>query len=93
MSPRNPVLGIAEVFPNAPREDPDVLEHVREVAGAVAGEANITSAPIGITYRDLPDGGVRIGPRGAAALPLEIGTRKIPARRYVKRALDNRRIE
>lgn len=84
---------VTRIDPDAARDDRQVLAAVRAIAGRIAREANRTSAEIGITYRDLPDGsGVRVGPHGAAGLPLEIGTRRIPARRYVKRALDARRI-
>lgn len=86
-------LEIVRVNPEAVHEDPRVMERIREDAGAIAREANRTSAEIGITYRDLPDGtGVRIGPRGAPAIAREVGTRKVPAARPVKKALDRRRL-
>lgn len=84
---------IPDLNPDAVYDDPAIMAAVRALAGAIAKDANQTSAAIGITWRDLPDGtGVRIGPRGAAALPLEIGTARAPARRYLKRALDRRRV-
>lgn len=88
-----PTLGVIRLRREALKEDPGVLTETRKVAGAVAHDANRTSAKIGITYRDLPDGeGVRIGPTGAAGLPTEIGTRRTSAHRFVKNALDKRRI-
>lgn len=76
-----------------PADDPEVMERTRQLAGEIARDANRTSARIGITYEDLPDGsGVRIGPRGAPAIAVEIGTAQLPARRPVKRALDRRRL-
>lgn len=85
-------LQLARLNPDALKEDPKVDAALRQFAGEVAREANRTSAPIGITYRRTEPGVVRIGPRGAAALPLEVGTSRIPARRYVKNALDRRRL-
>lgn len=64
----------------------------KEKAGEISRLANRnTSAPVGITYRDLRSGGkrvIRVGPRGAAAIPVELGTRRLRARKPVKRALD-----
>lgn len=69
--------------------DEGVQKAVEDVARSISKQANRNStAPIGITYRRIDDETVRIGPRGAAAVPIEYGTKDFPARRPVKRALD-----
>ena len=73
-------------------EDPRAMQSVRNVAGEIAKDANKTDAKIGITYRDNDDGkSVRVGPRGAPAIVVEVGGKRHSARRPVKRALDRRR--
>jgi hypothetical protein len=80
--------------PAALKEDPAIREALRRFAAEVTREANRTSARAGYTYR-LTEGDdgpmVRIGPTGAAGLPVEIGSRTVSARRHVKRALDAQR--
>jgi len=76
------------------KEDPEIRAALRRFAAAVTGEANRTSARAGYTYKitEGDDGPVvRIGPTGAAGLPVEIGSRTVSARRHVKRALDSQR--
>lgn len=87
-------LGVTDLDTDAILDSPQVLRATKQLAGDLAAETNRTSAEVGITYRVQEDRRtVRVGPRGAAALPLEVGTRRIPARRTFKRALDRRRIE
>jgi hypothetical protein len=72
------ILGSAEV--NAAAE---------AVATSIVKTANRnTSAPVGITWRRVDEQTIRIGPRGAAAIAVEYGSRMLSARRPVKRALD-----
>lgn len=75
----------------APFEDPQVWKSIRGKAWEVVETANQTSAPIGITYRQV-DEAVRITSRGAPAVALEVGTSRQPAKRYVKRSLDQHRL-
>jgi hypothetical protein len=69
---------------------------LRRIAGSIARQANQTSAKIGITYRrnyrGRGDDVYTIVPAGAAAIPVEFGSFRTPAKRYVKRALDAHRI-
>jgi len=59
------------------------------VATSIIKTANRnTSAPVGITWRRRDEQTIRIGPRGAAAIAVEFGSRSLSARRPVKRALD-----
>lgn len=80
----------------APLEDNRVWNQVLDIGRQIAREANRnTSAPIGIMAHFEGRGADRkvvIGPRGAAAVPLEFGTARLPARRFVKRALDKFRV-
>lgn len=75
--------------------DEDVWEGVKDLAGRISYRANqATSAEVGITYNDVGSGESRrilIGPRGAAAIPVEFGTSKVPAKRYFKRTIDGMR--
>lgn len=73
------------------KEDAHVWENLRNTAGKISMDANMTSAPIGITYNDT-ENGVLIGPRGKAAIAVEFGHRNVPGRRPVKKALDRARI-
>ena len=67
----------------------------KEVAGRICAAANRnTSAKVGITYRDTERDGRRvivIGPRGAAAYPVEFGKKGLRPRRQAKRAIDQAR--
>jgi hypothetical protein len=68
-----------------------VSKEVDAVARSIQMTANrnVRNAKIGIVRRRQEDGiTVRITARGAAAAPLEVGTRYVSARRPVKRALD-----
>ena len=66
-----------------------VQKAIEDAATSIIKQANRnTTAPIGITWRRVDDETVRIGPRGAAAIPVEWAPRHVPARRPVKRALD-----
>ena len=69
-----------------------VQRAVERKAGEICVDANQTSAKIGITWRRTSETTVLIGPRGAAAIPVEYGTARTPARRPVKRALDRHRL-
>lgn len=76
-----------------PAEYPEeAWDAVKKIAIGILRDANNnTSAEIGITYNDVGEGGnrvIRIGPRGAAAIPVEFGTATVQARRPVKRAID-----
>lgn len=75
---------------DAPLQDEQAWEAVAQVAASISRQANQTSAKIGITFNRVDDA-IRIGPRGAAAIPVEFGSRYTPAKRYVKRALDAHR--
>jgi hypothetical protein len=77
---------------NAPLEDEQAWEATAAVAASICATANQTSAHIGITYNRIGDK-ILIGPRGAPAIPVEYGTYRTPAKRYVKRALDAHRIK
>lgn len=80
-------------LPEAVLDDEDAWKGVTEIAGEIARRANRTSAKIGISYDRLDEPKVvRIGPRGAAAIPVEYGTVDTPAKRYVKKAIDSMRI-
>lgn len=66
----------------------DALDVLEEKAERIVEAANRgTSAPVDIQYVRLDDS-ILIGPTNAADLPVEIGTRYLPARRYFKAALD-----
>jgi len=73
----------------------DAWAAAAQLAGQICSAANRnTSAPVGITYRDTTRDGRRviaIGARGAAAYPVEFGTRTVRARRFAKRAIDQAR--
>lgn len=73
-------------------EDEMVWDGVAQVAASISRMANDTSAKIGITFNRIGDV-IRIGPRGAAAIPVEFGSVNSPAKRYVKRALDAHRVD
>jgi len=74
-------------------DDREVKAAVEDAASAIARTANAnTRAPVGISWDRLDDQTVRIGPRGAAAVAVEYGSRYAPARRPVKRALDTHRV-
>lgn len=85
------MISIFSLDEDGMRDNPQTLAAARDLAGEIAREANQTSAKIGITTVEV-DGKIRIGPRGAAAVPTEVGTRRLSARRHVKNALDKRRI-
>lgn len=81
-----------ELNPAAAVQDPGVRRALEELATDIVVDANrATDAPVGITWNWMGDV-IRVGPRGAAAYPVEFGTSRIPARRMVKAALDRRRI-
>ena len=80
---------------DAPFEDEKVWNAIHKIGRQIAGEANKTEAKIGITARRRGRGRDRrvvITSRGAPAVALELGTATQPAKRYVKRALDQVRI-
>ena len=79
-----------------PAEFPEeAWDGVKKIAGEISRDANNnTDAPAGFTYEDMGSGKdrvIRLGPVGAAAYPIEFGTRAIPARRPFKRAADKHR--
>lgn len=72
----------------------DALEspEMEKVARAITRTANrMTSAKVGFT-QELEEDHWLLGPTGAAAVPVEVGTFFMPAKRYFKAALDSHEI-
>lgn len=73
----------------------ELWQSARTLAGQIARDANdATSARVGITVEDKGSGRSRrilIGPRGAAAIPVEFGHRGVPGKRFFKRTIDRLR--
>jgi hypothetical protein len=76
--------------------EPAPWEGTRVIAGLMARDANdATSAKIGITFVERGTGKDRkvvLGPRGAAAVPVEHGHQGVPPKRPVKRTIDRYRV-
>jgi len=80
------------IFEDRILADRGVSDALEKVATAIVRTANRNSgAPIGIKWERHGDT-ILIGPRGAAAVAVEFGSRFLPARRPVKRALDTHRV-
>lgn len=69
----------------------DALPNLEPKAQRIVNAANAgTSAPVDIHY-EMKEDHILLGPTNAADLPVEIGTRYLPARRYFKAAADAER--